>query len=508
MVAFVVGSLRSWLERGQVAVGRQRLRLQRHSHSRETVLLRALVVAVVAFGLGLRVWILRQPLLGGYLDSDEAVPGLMARHLLHGEFSTFYWGQAYAGTTEVALVATIFGIVGSSTFALRLVPMLLYALGAVLVWRVGRRMIGEPGATVAGLLFWISPAYFVFRSTRETGYQGALLLLSLATMLFALRLAERPRRPDAAAFGLAVGLGWWTSIQSALVVVPLLGWLTWRQPRFWRFGRTIGVAAYVGAFPWVVWNLRHDWQSLHVASADQSSYGSRLGGFFTHALPTALGLRVPWVLDWLPDQVVGVPAFVALVAGLVVIVSRRRRALELPIVVALTFPFLYAGSSFTANRLEPRYLILLAPLLSLFLGALLAELRAAAAGLSLAGVLCIVALLRLVDAGGIAPGAPDVRAPARLDPLVRTLEREHVTRAWADYWVAFRVTFVTRERVIVAPTESARYPRYNEVVQADPRSAHIFVAGTETEPLARHALLAAGFRRIRTGDFVVYVPSA
>src|SRR6185312_1031761 len=34
------------------------------------------------------------------LDSDEAVIGLMARHILHGERPTFFWGQNYMGPFE------------------------------------------------------------------------------------------------------------------------------------------------------------------------------------------------------------------------------------------------------------------------------------------------------------------------------------------------------------------------------------------------------------------------
>jgi 4-amino-4-deoxy-L-arabinose transferase-like glycosyltransferase len=429
----------------------------------------------------------------------------MARHFLHGEFSTFYWGQAYGGTTEVGLIAAVFGIAGSGTIALRLVPMALYALAALLVWRVGRRTIGEPGATVAGLVFWISPAYFVFRSTREYGYEEALLVLGLAVLLLALRLRERPTRRDALGFGLALGLGWWTSIQIALVALPALVWLIWRQPRIWRFGWLIASAAYAGAFPWINWNLSHHWQSLHVGPGTTSSYGFRLGGFFVDALPTALGLRVPWLLTWLPSRTLGMLLFVAAAAALLAVLLRRRSPLELPAAVALTFPFVYAASPFTANRLEPRYLILLAPVLALLLGSLLADRRAAAAGLAAAAAIAVVALVRVADSGGIAPGAPDVRAPADLGPLVRTLKREGVSRAWADYWVAFRVTFLTREHIVVAPTYSARYPRYNELVEESPGAARIFVAGTKTEP--RSQLLKQGFRRMRTGRFIVYLPS-
>jgi hypothetical protein len=238
-----------------------------------------------------------------------------------------------------------------------------------------------------------------------------------------------------------------------------------------------------------------------------SSYASRLGGFFEAGLPTTLGLRVPWLLQWLPDPILGEVLFAGLAATLGAVLWRRRRALELGAFVLLPFPFVYAASSFTSNRLEPRYLELLAPLLALLLAVLLVNRPLVVLGLAAAAALSMVALVRIDDAGGIAAGAPDVRAPAQLGPLLRTLRREHVTRAWADYWVAFRVTFLTHEQIIVAPTYSPRYPRYNQLVAADPRAAHIFVTGTVTEQPQRARLLREGFRRIRTGGFDVYVPA-
>jgi hypothetical protein len=479
--------------------------------SRERVLRRLLVVVGIAFGVGIRVWTLRAPLLGGYFDSDEAVPGLMARHFVRGEWSTFYWGQPYGGTAEVALVAALFAIVGSGVLALRSIPIALYALAALLVWRVGRRTIGEPGASVASVLFWISPAYLVFRSTREYGYQGVLLVLGLVILLLALRLAQRPTRRDAALLGLAVGLAWWTSIQSALVALPALVWLAWCQRRAWRLGWLIALTACVGALPWIRWNIQNHWASLHVeATPPHMDYGFRLGHFFTDGLPMSLGFRVPFLLDWLPSPAIGKIAFAAVGAALVALLFRRLRRLELIAAVALPYPFLYALSSFAAYRLEPRYLLLLAPLLALLLGALLKDVRAAAVGLAIAGVLAVVALERDAEHAAV------VAAPPRLGPLLRTLEREHVQRAWADYWIAYRVTFMTRERIVVAPTSADRYAPYERLVKKSPSRAWIFVAstsrfasGSNSDAPAKSAeLLQAGFKRLNAGDFVVYIPAS
>src|SRR4051794_38180988 len=39
------------------------------------------------------------------VDSDEAVAGLMARGLAHGDLHVFFWGQSYGGTLDTFLLA-------------------------------------------------------------------------------------------------------------------------------------------------------------------------------------------------------------------------------------------------------------------------------------------------------------------------------------------------------------------------------------------------------------------
>src|SRR5207244_3186877 len=95
-----------------------------------------LIGAAVATGLGLRIWVLTSSVLGA-LDGDEAVWGLMARRFLHGDLSVFFWHQGYGGTQETFLTAGVFWLFGSSVATLRIVPIALYAIAALLVWRVG-----------------------------------------------------------------------------------------------------------------------------------------------------------------------------------------------------------------------------------------------------------------------------------------------------------------------------------------------------------------------------------
>jgi 4-amino-4-deoxy-L-arabinose transferase-like glycosyltransferase len=465
---------------------------------RERRLLQLVVGAAILAGLALRAWMLSSSL--GTLDADEAVWGLMARHVLDGELSTFYWGQPYGGTLEVFLTAQLFAVFGSSTLALKLVPAALFAVAAVLVWRVGRRTVGEPAAAVAAVLFWIWPSYLVWKSMRAHGYYGSALVLALLALLLVLRLRERPSRSDAAALGLVLGLGWWQTPQFALVAGPAVVWLVVVRrhslPRFWP----ALPAAVLGALPWLVANVRHDWYSFDYAPGG-GTYVSRLRGFFTATLPMALDLRVPFSLDWALGAAVSGLLLVAALGWIGFLVVRLRDRLGPLVPVVLAFPFLYAASSFTWLVEEPRYLVLLTPVLALLVAAGLRRLPVAVVALGVALALSLTGLVRTEDSFRYQTRTGHVDVPDDLSPLLDALDAHGKRTVRAGYWVAERITFESGERIVA---NSHRYPPFTQRVDASAAPAHVFVAGTPAERRARSRLPAEGYDRLEAGGFVLY----
>src|SRR4051812_43477177 len=63
--------------------------------------------------------------------SDEAIVGLMARHINLGRpIPTFFYGQPYMGSLDPLLVSLVFRITGETVLGIRLVQSVLY-LGTV-----------------------------------------------------------------------------------------------------------------------------------------------------------------------------------------------------------------------------------------------------------------------------------------------------------------------------------------------------------------------------------------
>jgi 4-amino-4-deoxy-L-arabinose transferase-like glycosyltransferase len=468
-----------------------------------------LLVAAVVAGALMRAWVLQSPL--GALDADEAIVGLMARHALEGEFSAFYWLALYGGPLEAWLTAPVFWLFGSSTATLRVVPIFLFALAAILIWLVGRRTVGERGARLAAALYWISPAYFIWWSTKSRGYFATGLVLALLATLLLLRLSERDSRSDAAALGLVLGLAWWTMPQVAMCALPLGAWLLWKRRAAARLIPFAIPTFVLGAAPLLAWNVTHDWNALFPSSVagDDSTYLGRFVDLFRTVLPTWLGVRLPFSLEWLVWRPLAVAITAGAVVGLVLLLVRRPPTLAPLLVVAAAFPFLYAFSTHTFFVREPRYLVVFAPVPALLGGWALARLRPVGAALGLACVLAlsVVGLVRMEHGELAAPRGTGQPVPADLTPLLDLLRSERVHYVLANYWIAYRISFESDEQIIATSTGFVRYQPHDRLVRNSEAPVRVFIAQTDGERLARPTLLARGDRRLEVDGFVVYLPT-
>jgi hypothetical protein len=468
----------------------------------------ALAAGGVGVGIALRVWLLSSPL--SALESDEAVLGLMALRALDGDVPVFYWGQLWGGSQEALLTAAAFAVAGPSTLLLKLVALAIYAVAAVLVWLVGRRTVGEPAARLGAAIFCVWPPFFVWWSTKARAFFASGLAVGLAAWLLVLRLRERDSKPDAALLGFVLGLGVWATLQSMLLALPALAWLAWRRPAAYKLVPFALPGLFLGSAPWLAWNVTHGWNALipRSVAGEESTYFGRLWDFFSIVLPTWLGLRLPHSHEWMLGRALGFALLLLALGGFVVLLVRMPDGLEPILIAGAAFPFLYAASSFTYYVDEPRYLVFLSPVPALLLGWALARagLAVAVVAVAAAVAMSVVGLNRFERLGLHRPGETlDARVPPDIDPALETLEQHGENRVLAAYRLAYRITFESDERIVASPTGFWRYRPYRDLVAADARPGRVFVRGSALERRERPGLLRAGYIRIPTDDFVVYV---
>jgi hypothetical protein len=472
---------------------------------------------VFALGVAFRVYAYRSVL--GIPNSDEAVLGLMARHMLHGHFTTFLWGEAYGGPQEIFFALPGFAIAGSSYFALRLAPLMLFLLSVYLTWRVGLRLLGRNRALAAVALFWIWPGFVIFELEHETSFYALDLVYCTLLILLALRIVERPDALRVGLFGLVAGLAFWETSQIVPIAIPVVAWTIWKQPRCLKWLPLALGLFILGMLPWLVWNIGHHWGSLHLKSGPHVSYGERLRLFVSPVLPMLLGLRISNT----QAPVLPVPLLdlvYAILFGLFVYGAwrTRRQLVSILYVTAAGFPFVYAVAEQTFDATAPRYVFVLAPVLVLLLAQLATSHLRAAAVIAVCLASTIVFLHRFSLYRDPMP-----HAPRNIAPLLATLDRLKLDRVYADLWAAYVIDFDSKERILAVENKFdtvsfpggraalpddpvVRSPEYEAKVRDDPNHGFVLFRKTVDSVPIVPALDRHGYRRVLVGPFVVFVP--
>jgi hypothetical protein len=452
----------------------------------------------------------------------------MVRHILHGELTTFFWGQAYGGSQEALLTAPLFAVAGSGWLTLRLIPIGLSGVAALLVWRVGRRTIGEPAATVAAAISLVWPPFLVYKLTHQWGFYASGVVYCGLVLLLALRVVEQPSRLRVGLFAFVLGLALWEDEQLVPIMLPVIAWTIWRRPRCLRHLWLAAPLAVLGALPWLLWNIQHGWASFSSNGIpDTTTYQHRLRVFASPLLPMLLGLRVPFTQKPLTTTVLSDAVYVGLIGLFVYGAYRaRHRNTSLLYVVVAGFPLVYAVSPQTLFSQEPKYLLVLSPALVLLLAQAAGNRARAVAVFGLACAVSLGTLHRMDTYFRTAPPSPQ-KAPSDIRPLIHTLESAGVSHVYATFWASYRISFDSNERIIASQNRLThlafvqgrafpphdpyiRYRSYEREVDADSRHGFVFFE-REPNPITRELrqrsmaqLAAHGYLRHRIGIFIVF----
>ena len=280
--------------------------LRRPLHLDEKLALALLVLAaffrIALIGLG---W--------PHLNSDEAVVGLMARHIAHeGARPLFIWGVHYEGPFEAYIAAPFFALFGSSTLLLHLSNQFLVIAFLIVMYALSRAVCGNLVAALTALWLGFGSSFALRRELVTVGgYQEVLLLSALLLLLAWSRL----RRPEAlprdrrdwmrclatyAGMGCCVGLGVWSSLLIApLVLLTLLALAVSRRRELARGGAVVLVlAALLSALPYLSYQITHEFPALtearRISHPDLAAPALAAQTFSTLAvgLPTLFGSPV------------------------------------------------------------------------------------------------------------------------------------------------------------------------------------------------------------------------
>ena len=467
----------------------------------------AILALITCLGLVLRLALLVHS--NFIIDADEAIVGLMAKHIAEGRpWPVFYYGQYYMGSLEPLLAALAFKFLGQSSASLKLVPLVFSLFHIILVYALARRFVSTRFAQVAALLVALAPNGLILWSSMARG--GFVEIVALGTLALILAIdivrAQKILWGTLVALGLVTGLGWWVNNQMLFYLVPIgiIFPLTFLKNFGLKRGISAGltfIAAFIaGGFPFWYQNLIGSPKlATFKVLFGQDAGGNTLKylqGFFTTALPIILGSRRFWgERDIIPYG--SLTAYTVYAVSILIVLAvclrgraQRRASVGILLLFAACVPLIFASSSFGWLSLGPRYLLPLYSVLFVLI-AIAAQslwetksylLRSVAAVLPAA--LLVVQVSGSFDRGQIAvAGQPFVFRGDRVADshaeLYRWLNEQGYRHIRTNYWIGYRVAFETNERVTFSRygyPRSLRIPQYETAaLEEGPPDVYIVV---------------------------------
>ena len=426
---------------------------------RWTYVVSFVLIVIGVFG---RIIVLTGPV--GRLNADEAVAGLMARSLLDGHWTSFYWGQHYGGTVELLVLAPAVALFGSA--AMWVIPLIESVVIAVLVYRLTADVRHGPDALLAAALSWSVASVWIWFSTRPMLFYQPVIIAGLIVLVLS-HPARHQRRW--ALIGLAAGIGWWTSPQILFFVIPAAAIVLTSRPTHREWAR-LAVGGVLGASPWLISNLGNGFASLRQGPPPSGSIADHVERQVSTGWPMILGFRIPFDERWITPPLFAVAAMAMLVVGAITTIARFGWRQTGIVTTIVSFGVLQAFAPTGSYVGSGRYYVFVIPAIAVIV-------VLATAGSSVLQTLLrfgFVAVLAALTITGIAEVRERRMEPTGVAEVAERLAKEGHRYVIADYWSSYLLAWY-EPSLIVSPTHTDRRPDWSQAVsEADQVAAVVW----------------------------------
>lgn len=509
------------------------------------------LIVVLLIAAVLRFWLIFSD--GVAFSSDEAIVGLMARHITQGKpIPTFYYGQAYMGSGDALLIAGGFLILGVSLHTMRLVQALLYLFSIFTAYLLALQMTKRPLIGVITALLLAIPTMLgtVYTTITLGGYNEIILLGNLILLLgWQVTIEKSEKIWRWGILGLLMGIGWWTNgaIITPIFVVGIMGLRHFALSR-WKLYLIAAAAFVIGGLPWWIYNLQHNWEALNFLLHQELPLGveplslpEKLIAFFIIGLSALYGFRFPWEASFqaTPLALLAGIAYLILVSQMIVRFYSRLRTGKTSAInkgfQPLADEYLSETSRWVWLTFGVMFLIfILSPFQDATGRYLMPLWIPATLGITL-GIIqlprwlgaTVLAAILIFQLGSVIDAAQDQRIEQQLDAdlhvavrddeaLLDFMQAHGYQYGYTSYWVSYRLMFRSEEQVIFDTSlpydengyrpHNNRYLPYVEAVKQADRAVWITLNFPDLDRIIEKRLSTAGitYQITELGRYRVY----
>lgn len=419
---------------------------------------------LLAIGLAVRA-ALYFPLAVFPLDSDGVLAGLCAFRVAQGHPTAFFPGGTRLSSASCYLTAAFSHIVGTGRLSLALTGLTWGALYLLFTLLFLKTVLNR-GPALLSFLFAVVPSeQFVTITYIPWGY-GEIAAACAAILWLGTRWRTGASRWQPFYFGISVGLGIWTSLQTLMIAISVLAWVVLdRRRKILSDAVPLLIGIFVGALPFLIANLlsgfpslSHNWASRPANSVAQ--IWDNLRWLFAYPLP---GLLVHGFAPFWSTSTILIVAYVLAGLGLFIESRRPNGGVAAPIrlqglltlmgLVVFTCIALFVLSHAGSMRgWTTRYILPLYAIVPVFLGAGLLGIARQSRWLAAVAVAATLAAnLSLYTFPGTQARAYYTMWLAADAQLRDLFAQRGIQMVYGDYFSVYHLNFDTAGRVAAVP---------------------------------------------------------
>lgn len=419
--------------------------------SRETAVLLVLLLLTIA---------LRIPYLAysyGTMNSDDGIMALMGKHISEGKTPPIcFYGQRYMGSLSSHYYALFFRLFGYSILVLKCSTLLIFLAFMAVNFFFLKEVFSHPFAVIVTFFFSLPFPVLVRAGLDNTSAFPLVFLLGTLVIYLSYRISFKGQEKWLPCLGFLMGTAFWTHplatsciLTALLLLVVKTKFQAGRYARIFRF-------AILGFLPQLLLEIFGHFNLVRFLSSGRCGPDwARLKSLMNlgASVLSASGGPSRYFL-W---------AFV--LAGIIYLafLSFRKGSFSAPALFGLEFLFcliLYVFSGF-GGRAHIRYLYPLCLSFPVLLIAPFLAIRSLRVRHFLsAGLFLVLFVSSNLEATRLQAKTIKERH-LRLAQLTATMERTGQRYWYGEYWTAYLLTAISKERVIVDAYSVNRYPLYS-----------------------------------------------
>jgi hypothetical protein len=433
------------------------------------------------------------------MDSDQAINGLMARHILKGALPILYYGQDYCGSIETYFISTFFFLFGVSRFTLDLTIVIESLFFIIFIYYLANLIFDKTTAFLSALFSALASYYLIFHSVLARSAYIEIPILGVLLFILSHQIIYRNKQKGQYFFGLGLfcGLGLWTHFLIVFYLPPIFLFLFIKDHWVWKRRSMLFflLGLIFGGLPLWVHNTAHPlvtWNFLMSSSGGGDPVLTSLKDFFLYRFPEVLGVKnndtdkyyIPYFSFLLYSLYLGL--FLGLLLfrrkgflGLFKLKIDQSHGLDLLLIFLFLVPVIFSLSGFASGHTS-RYLLPVFAVLPILFAFFTKKIKS----FSVTLFFLFLVLHLFSNVYGTVTRLPlctknQVRqfeeARKNEQYLFNFLKEKNITRLYChDYWVSARLTFDSKEQLIFAQPVFDRYPYYSDLIDRDPKAAFLF----------------------------------